>query len=244
MLILEITYNGTITTQVLLDPWDLKKDKILHPNMCMSEDAGKYVLFTDGSRVLAKLNSKSHQYLLTSNGVFYQNEYVLCCKPKKVGSMYSGLMHFDQHLMVHKPSKREQELLTEAFEGKRTSKSLSPRVYAMLLEKLQTKLAAHGVDEEFIVKQLKDEATNPRNRGADRIEAVKVLARIGGVEVGGMTTTKQAMPLFGNVQHNITIQDKRRTELSHIDTISIAMAECEITDAQIVEEPVEVIANV
>ena len=98
------------------------------------------------------------------------------------------------------------------------------------------------INEEWIIDKLKKEAENPRNRGADRLTAITMLGRIGGIEMGVATTNKSKSPALFAQFNNYTIQDKRRKNAQ--DTIDLPTRKDlesaievlpEIEDAEIIE---------
>lgn len=212
MMIVEVPYRGISHQIVVYDLWDVKKEDIVLPQYVLSEDAGKYVLHTDGSNTLSKIHHKRGEYFNTTSGVFSIRDYLSLCRPRIKMSAYSGLLFFDEHIKLRRPNLRERQLAEDFVENRfPRNRTLPKRCRLIVLNKLQEKMDAMGIDESYIIEKLKKEADNVRNRGADRLEAIKILARIGGVEVGGLNTAQNKPPaLFAQFNIN-TIQDQRRS---------------------------------
>lgn len=211
MMFVDVEYRGTVSQVILYDVWDIADKEVVLPNLVLSEDVGKYVLFTDGTNVLTKLVHKTARYFNTTAGVFYRYDYVTVCRPKTKSSGYSGLRYCDEHFKVRHSTKNEREI-AEKFISKQLPSTypLSKRCRMLIIDKMQDTMKESGIDEKYIVSKLKKEVDSNKNRGADRIEAIKLLARIGGVEIGGMNTLPQKnTPLFAQF-NTFTIQDHRR----------------------------------
>lgn len=211
MIIVEVPYRGISQEIVLYDIWDVKKEDIVLPPYVLSEDAGKYVLHTDGTNTLSKIHHKRGEYFNTTSGLFNRKDYLCLCRPRVRMSAYSGLLFFDEHIKLRRPNLRERQLADDFIENKfPRNRTLPKRCRLIVLTKLQEKMVSMGIDENYIVEKLKKEVDNTHNRGADRLEAIKILARIGGVEVGGLNTAQNKPPaLFAQFNFN-TIQDQRR----------------------------------
>jgi len=238
MMVLNLTYRDTIKEIVLLDVWDVTPDQIVLPNLALTEDVGKYVLFTDGSRMLSKLIHKGKKYLFTKANTLYRYDYISKCRPTGSNTQYSGLYSHHEHVSVRRPTQRERELAQEFIEGK-TKRKLPKRCILLVLTKLRERMKAMAVDENYIVDKLKKEVDNSKNRGADRIEAIKILARIGGVEIGGLNTVNNKPPAIFAQFNTLTIQDKRRLgneviELPESKELTKAV-NAVITDAEVIE---------
>jgi hypothetical protein len=92
----------------------------------------------------------------------------------------------------------------------------------LLVDKLQDASKGKNIDEEWIVDRLYKEAVNSKSRGMERLEAIKILARINGVE------TERHDPKFvsANVNFNqFTIQDQRRNA---VPTLGVLKATIEL----------------
>lgn len=213
MMIVEIPYRSAIRECTLFDLWDIEEDQIVIPKDALSEDAGKYLIYTDGSRMLTKLLYKRGLYLNTRAGLFYSRDYVNICRPKPMFTGYSGLYLQHEHTKFRKPTLKEKQRAEDFTKKKLPSNQvLTKRVALLVLEKLQDKMKVLDIDENWIVSKLKKEAENPKNRGADRLTAITMLGRIGGVEMGS-SANKSGKPtaLFAQF-NNFTIQDKRRQQ--------------------------------
>ena len=194
MMHIRVNYGSRSCVQVLYDIWDVDPADIVIPRNCVSEDTGKYLLFTDGSRMLTRILGKTHRFIITEVGMFYTNDYITQCIPKVKGTMYSGLFFCDESIHLHPPSKSEIKTFKEYFSGIKPKKAISKRVEMLIISKIREELSNSGIDEAWIVERRKGEATNAKNRGADRIQALTILARAGGIEIGAVQ--QQRLPLL------------------------------------------------
>lgn len=243
MMIVEILYRGIPQQCVLYDIWDIPEEQIVLPHTVLTEDVGKYALYTDGSRMLAKIVHKRGIYFNTLCGLFHKYDYVHICRPKPRMSAYSGLLFHHEHVKLRRPNLKERQT-AEAFLAKKlpSNKRLSKRCILLVLQLLQEHMNKKQINEEWIIDKLKKEAENPRNRGADRLIAITMLGRIGGIEMGVATTNKSKSPALFAQFNNYTIQDKRRKNAQ--DTIDLPTRKDlesaievlpEIEDAEIIE---------
>ena len=204
------------------------------------EDKGKLLEFDDGSEWYSPIIGVSGDAVRTEVGVFNRKD--LCCisRIKVPGSQYSGLYRSEQHPLVYRPERAELErvrsFLAGTFKGK-----LSRRELLITQERLQEKLIESNVDETWIVSRLVREANNLKNRGFERIEAVKIIARVAGVEIGeNKFVQPKQQPLFGSF-NVVTIQEARRQErsLQHDLSTAIDYVSTEIVEPTAREEEVE-----
>lgn len=220
MMIVEVPYAESLYQAELYDTWDVDETEIVLPYYALSEDVRKYILFTDGTRFLARLLRKRRQYLITNVGTFDKFDYICICRAKRKYTMCSGLYARDEHIRVRRPSPREREIAEEFINGTYTKK-LPNRVKLMLINKLKEHMCALNITEKWVIERLIREADNLKGRGADRLEAIKILARIGGVEVGSPGTAgPRPLALFQQNNYGETIQDIRRRELPTQQTLA------------------------
>ena len=66
-------------------------------------------------------------------------------------------------------------------------------------EKLQEQCERYKIDDKWVISRLYEEARNDKNKGFERLEAIKILARIMGVEIGS------PMSLIQIVNHYLLI---------------------------------------
>lgn len=177
------------------------------------EDVGKYLEFDDGSEWYTRITAVSGDAVRTEVGVFNKNDIVCVARLKVPGSQYSGLYRSDQHPLVFRPERKELERVRAFMRGEFKGK-LSRRELMITHEELKGELEVNGIDPNWIITKLKAEVNNARNRGFERIEAVKILARIGGVEIGEnkCLAPKQQQPLFASF-NVVTVQQQRRLEI-------------------------------
>jgi len=221
MVFIEVRYKTKIRTQILYNLWDVPPEMIRLSREVRRKDIGCYLLFTDGSDWLTRILAVTPKSVITEVGLVKKDDYVTLSTIKCIGTGYSGCQLRDEHLLVRKPTRNEASHVT-MFLTNRPHKPLTPREILLALSKMQDKMTLHGINEEWIVNHLIEEADRERNRGVERLEAIKILARIGGQEIDkpAMNALPQGKtPLF--LQFNnyeadkpLTIQDKRRN--SHI----------------------------
>lgn len=218
MMIVEIVYRGLPQQCALYDTWDVAPEDILTPQEVYSESVGKYALYTDGSRMLARVIHKRGHFFNTSSGLFHKLDYVSVCRPKVKMSGYSGLLFHHEHIKLRRPTEKERQLAHDFINNKYPKNHKLPkRCILIVLKDLQERMKSTFINAEWIIDKLKEEAENPKNRGADRIEAIKILCRVGGVEVGGLNTIQnKPTPLFAQY-NNFTIQDQRRAATQQVE---------------------------
>lgn len=82
-----------------------------------------------------------------------------------------------------------------------------------MLEDLKRRLVEKGIGEDFVVDNIVNEATNPKNKGFERLKANAMIGRILGVELEEtVVASEQPRALIGNL-NMFTVQDQRRNEL-------------------------------
>lgn len=249
MMYLSVEYRGKHEQVILYDLWDLAEDEeyVTPTEFRYPGDVGKFILYSDGSNMLSKYIHDRGDYIRGSGGLVHKWEYVSICRAKIAWAGYSGLYYAHEHIALRRPNERERRVAEGLLKNKHNPKDfVTKRVAMLVLKELQKHLFEKDITEEWIIKQLKEEATKPKNRGADRLEAIKMLARIGGVEIGGIGQAPRGQtPLFQ--QFNIqTIQDQRREEIdipgrNEIIEIVSAVATIEDTPLDELSEDKEII---
>ena len=199
------------TTVKMYHLWDVSPENIVGWD-CTKEDIGKYILFDDGSKLLSKIKNCNNMAVRTDVGTFRRADIVHCSIPKWPGANYSGVEKGRESFKVRPPSTREKRNASKILNNTlQEGFTVSAREKALAVEKLQTEIATHGITEEWIVTKLKRMGGDINNRHA--MEAIKVLARIAGIELnqprvqgaGGGIALFQQINQGGN-----TIQQQRR----------------------------------
>lgn len=212
MTTLELRYRDAIYPITLLNKWDIKGYETVRCKDVEYNDIGKLLEFDDGSEWYTPIVAVSGYAVRTDAGLFNKRDIVCVSRIKVPGAQYSGLYRNDQHLLVFPPTRKESERVSQFLAGQFGGK-LSKRELMITTERLQEVCTKKSIDEDWIIKRLIREADNDRNKGFERLEAVKIIARVMGVEIA--TPVLQGhlgqQPLFGNV-NILSIQDQRRNE--------------------------------
>ena len=224
---------------IVLNKWDVKGLPTVKCKDAKYEDAGKLLEFDDGSEWYSPIIGVSGDAVRTEVGVFNKNDIVCVSRIKIPGTQYSGLYRSEQHILVYRPERSEYERVN-AFLGGTFKGKLSRRELMITAERLRVKCEEKNIDEDWIIGRLIREADSFKNKGFERLDAIKILARIMGSEIGGqLPQQKGQVPLFGQV-NIMTIQDKRRSDQNLQGVLSQAVAiakeHAEDVDFQITEE--------
>ena len=194
--------------------WDnIPEDMIVRDiHKATEADIGKYLLLNDGSDWLVKIRLIGKEDVLTDIGGMYPKDIVNQSIPKPFRGGYSGLFNSYRHLSFFPVSKFETEaaykmIVEKDFKG---SKYFSPSVYMLVLSKMQEIGRDMGVDEGYLVNRLIREADNLKGRGSDRLEALKILSRMMGVELDRKETKEISGKAVFNQLNVGTIQDLRK----------------------------------
>lgn len=211
MTTLEIRYRDAKYQIIVLNKWDISGYETVKCKDVVYGDVGKLLEFDDGSEWYTPIVAISGYAVRTEAGLFNKRDIVCVSRIKAPGTQYSGLYLYDQHPLVFPATRKESERVSAFLAGEFHGK-LSRRELMITTERLQEQCREHGLDENWIVNRLVREADDMRNKGFERLEAVKILARVMGVEIGGQVLGPQrSQPLFGNVNY-FSIQDRRRGE--------------------------------
>ena len=212
MIEIEVAYRKTQKTVTVYNEWDVS-DNVIDCNepdrFNIKEYRDKLVKYNDGWNLYAKIRGGTQNALITGMGILKKADYCQFSRIQYPFTNYSGSHSYDEH-KLSRPY-RAIETLTAGKFIKQTSKvKLTPRIRTIVKDKLNDIAVQYGIDSDWIVTRLIREADNMRGRGADRIEAIKLLARTRGVELEKQNTNQVVMnqPLFQ--QFNGNIQDERR----------------------------------
>ena len=225
----------------MLNKWDVQNLQTVKCKDAKYEDKGKLLEFDDGSEWFSPIIGVSGDAVRTEVGVFNKNDIVCVSFLKIPGTQYSGLYRSDQHPLVYRPERSEHERVNAFLAGEFTGK-LSRRELMITAQRLCEVCKERDINEDWIIDKLISEADNARNKGFERIEAIKVLARIAGREIGMPVVVQNQgpQPLFGNV-NILTVQDQRRAqrELQYTlgKAVTLAKDQYEISESSVEEEP-------
>jgi hypothetical protein len=182
--------------------WDIDNEEDIVGIEATKEDIGKFFDFKDGSGWYGKIRGVNDIAIRTNMCVVRKKDYVHQSHIRFPHTNYSGVMRTEEHELVRPFTRTEKGLTGCLLKGKRL-KYLSERVKMLTMKKLQEGLKDNGINEDEILDLLK----NAARKGNEKIKAITILARIGGVELEAPKTVSQ--PLL-NVNNNFTIQDRRR----------------------------------
>lgn len=212
MITLELRYRDAIFPITVLNKWDVEGCETVKCCDAKFGDAGKMLEFDDGSEWYSPIVGVSKDAVRTEAGLFNRRDIVTVSRIKVRGSQYSGVYLHEQHLLVFPPTIRENERVNKFLAGEFDGK-LTKRELMITTERLQEVCVANDIDENWIVTRLIREADNDRNKGFERLEAIKIIARVMGTEIAqpAIQLPQTQQPLFGNV-NILSIQEQRRNE--------------------------------
>lgn len=171
----------------------------------------KWIRFEDGSELYTKVRSVTRKAFITEAGVYKRGDYYSPSRIQYPFTNYSGARRYDEH-KLSRPYRRKEYLLAGQFIKTNNKVSLTPRMRMIVKDRLNEIAEDHGIDADWIIGKLKKEAENMRSRGADRIEAIKLLARTRGAELERQThQVTMNQPLFQQINGG-TIQEQRRIQ--------------------------------
>ncbi|MFA7030359.1 MAG: hypothetical protein WC179_08800 [Candidatus Cloacimonadaceae bacterium] len=212
MIELEVKYKNNKATVRQFNEWDIEnKEDIVDPLIIKVESQkDKYVLLNDGWGLYARILSKTTKSFVTETGVVKRGDYCRFSRVQYPYTNYSGAKSYDEH-KLSRPYRRQEYLVAGKFLKTNHKITLTPRIKMCIQERIQRTLSDRGIDVEWVTDRLIREADLMKNRGADRIEAVKLLSRLSGVELEKQTgpTITMNQPLFQQFNAG-TIQNQRR----------------------------------
>lgn len=212
MIVYEVKYKKKTAQVRLYNRWDVDDEEVVDPleitDQCQRD---KYVAYTDGFDVFAKIKGRTVMAFATETGVVKRKDYCRFSRIQYPYTNYSGARSYDEH-PLSRPYRRAEYLACGNFIKRNIKIKMTPRIRKMTKDKLIGLLDDKNIDADWIVTRLIREADHMRGRGADRLEAIKILARIKGQELEKPTGTQTVMhqPLFQQFNQANTIQDQRR----------------------------------
>lgn len=224
MITLEVKYKNQMTTVNLYNEWDVREEDVVDKKLIKKESQrGKYVEYDDGWNTYGKIKGATINAYVTETGIVKRKDYCSFCRVQYPYTNYSGARSYDEH-PFSRPFRRQEYLEAGKFVKTNQKVHLTPRIKMIIKDRIEEMLGNYKVDADFIVSKLVREADNMRGRGTDRIEAIKILARMSGVELekqaksdnGGMA------PLFFQM-NNFTIQEQRRAIPSNSELTEIVV---------------------
>jgi len=204
MLKVEVMYRENRKIVVVYQEWDISPDEIAGEKIT-KDDIGKFYKYNDGSGWYSPILGVSNLSIRTELGVVRRDDYVHQSIVKYPGTSYSGCHRNEEHDYLRSFSVAEQHCAYRLLHDKPV-KYLTKRVKMLTLKKLQEKLHNKQIDEEFIIDLL----VNAASKGNEKIKAITILSRIGGVELEPPKQPAGKTPLFLQQNNFTTIQDQRR----------------------------------
>lgn len=181
-------------------------------------DLGKYYGFKDGSGWYARIILVRPGYFRTTIGLHRRADLVIQSKVYFPNVNYSGCFNQDTSFKVRSASQQERKAVAKIIAKNIYPERITHRIRALLIDKIQEECANLNIDESWIVKHLYDEAVNVKNRGIERIEAVKILARLNSIETERQDPRFVTNNNFLGVQQ-LNIQDQRRKAVPALSAI-------------------------
>ena len=196
---------------------DLKDDQIAS-DAPTHLDLGKYYGFKDGSGWYARVILVRPGYFRTTIGIHRRADIVIQTKVHFPKCCYAGCSNYDSSFTLRKASASERKQVAQIIAKNTFPERTTNRVRMMLIDKLQEECANLGIDEGWVIKHLYDEATRDKNRGIERIEAIKILARLNSIETERQDPRFVTNNNFLGVQQ-LNIQDQRRKAVPALSAI-------------------------
>jgi len=206
MIQLEVTYKQNLKLIEIPHVWDIPEEqKVYDAHAITKDDKGKYYVFDDGSNWCSRIFSVSPTVVRTYLCVVRRDDYIHQAKIHYPYTSYSGVKQTEEHHLIRAYTVGERKVSDLIVSGQKDMEVMTPRVKMLTMEKLGNSMVERGLGQDFIIDSLKNAAV----KGNEKIKAIKILARILGVELepnemgGGK----------GNTYNNLTIQDQRRQGL-------------------------------
>ena len=211
MITLEVKYKNQATTVNLYNEWDIDKEDVIDKKIITKQSQrGKYVLYDDGWGLYGRVKGATINAYVTESGIIKRKDYCSFSRVQYPYTNYSGSRSYDEH-PLSRPFRRVEYLQAGSFIKTNNRVKLTPRIKMLVKDKIEDMLGKFNVDAEFIISKLVREADHMRGRGTDRIEAIKCLARLQGVELEKQTRAADTGPTPLFMQFNtLSIQDQRR----------------------------------
>lgn len=229
MIVFRVRYRQLERDVTLYHEWDIEdKNDIIDPRNSMKmltyrDVRNKFFKLTDGSELYVKILNKTFKAITTEIGIIKILDYCSFCIIRYPYSNYTGVRSPEEHPLA-RPYRRTEHLMCGQYisQGKAISKKkITPRIKKMLKDKLKEIAENKGIDAEWIIDRVVSEADNPKNKGAERLEALKMLGRMQGVELdkGAVPAVQMNQPLFNFTSNNI--QEQRRNQLDESKEIKL-----------------------
>lgn len=237
MITFRVNYRQLERDVTLYHEWDIEdKNDIIDFNAergkvyTYRETRDKFFKFTDGSDLYVKIKSATFKAIVTEIGVVKIRDYCSFCIIRYPYTNYSGVRSPEEH-PLSRPYRRSEHLICGNFisRGKTISK-MTPRIVKMLRDKLKEMSESRNIDADWFIDKIMAEANNPKSRGAERLEAIRMLGRMQGVELdkGSVPAINMSNPLFNF--NTPSIQDRRRNMLDESKEIHIDLKKIGIVD--------------
>jgi len=205
---IEVKYREKTKIVDVYHQWDIKKDEIVGVK-ATKKDIGKYFEFDDGSGWFSKIIGVTPLAVRTEICIVRVADYVHMSKVQYPQTSYSGAYKTEEHDFVREFNRPEHRCVYRLMH-EQPIKYLTKRIKMLTVKKLQDKLKSNGVDENFIVGLL----VNAASKGNEKVKAIGMLARIGGVNLEPQLSPPGIKGMF--VQNNLTIQNQRRNEMEEL----------------------------
>jgi len=213
-----VQYLSRTTVLKIYHRNDLRDDQISDP-IPTSKDIGKYYHYQDGSNWCAQIIAVRPAYFRTILGICRRADIVIQSKINYPGTNYCGCFKHDTSFHLQKATLLERKQVSDIIKLTKFPKIISDRVRVMLLSTIQEECKNKGIDETWVVDRLISEADNQKNRGIERIEAVKIIARLNGIEPERQDPRFVQNNNYLGVQNNLSLQDQRRQSVPVLETL-------------------------
>lgn len=160
----EIKTKNSIKTLTFYNEWDVKQEDVFDPAEVSYKHIGKYIKFTDGSNLYAKVIGVSKKLIVTSACMLRRRELVHIAIPLIYQNIY-GIPYNDAvNPAVRSYNIFERRKVDVFMNGNIGANMLTDRERMLVKEKLAKALDDLGTNADWIAKRLKEEADKPNGR--------------------------------------------------------------------------------
>lgn len=241
MILFKVTYNGRDYDVPTYHRWDVGDEDVVSWSDCTKEDAGKYIMFDDGTELYTKVITCNYAVIRTEAGSFRRDDIVHLCIPKYKHSNYSGVISKDEHPLVRPYTRGEKALATRMANGEEL-KFISNRVKMLCKDNIKAHLneMTGGSQEATEIHVAKTIYRVSNGNGMPALKAAELICNMNDINISEppkQLDTKQSALFTGMSEGK-----PRKPSKGEIDKILKVVRQSDNTKAtlaEIVEEEVE-----
>ena len=151
-------------TLTFYNEWDVNQEDVVDPEEASYKHIGKYIKFTDGSNLYAKIIGVSKKLIVTSACMLRRRELVHIAIPLLQQNIYGIPSNDEVNPAVRGYNIFERRKVDVFMNGNLGANMLTDRERLLVKEKLEQALTDLGTNAEWIAKRLKEEADKPNGR--------------------------------------------------------------------------------